>query len=82
MGDLWGVIDHLDHIAPLGVDAIWFNPCFDSPFVDGGYDVADYLTVAPRYGTDADRVELVAKARDRGIRVILDLVAGHTSIEH
>jgi glycosidase len=82
IGDLRGVIDHLDHIASLGVDAIWLNPCFDSPFVDGGYDVADYLTVAPRYGTNDDMVELVARAGERGIRVILDLVAGHTSIQH
>jgi glycosidase len=82
VGDLRGVIGHLDHIASLGVDAIWFNPCFESPFVDAGYDVSDYLRIAPRYGTNADMVELVARAADRGIRVILDLVAGHTSIEH
>ncbi|QIK66524.1 hypothetical protein G7072_09320 [Nocardioides sp. HDW12B] len=82
VGDLRGVIDHLDHVASLGVGAIWFNPCFASPFVDAGYDVADYLTVAPRYGTNDDLVELVEKARERGIRVVLDLVAGHTSIEH
>jgi maltose alpha-D-glucosyltransferase/alpha-amylase len=82
IGDLRGVIDHLDHIASLGVDAIWFNPCFASPFVDAGYDVADYLRIAPRYGTNEDMVELVARAGERGIRVLLDLVAGHTSIEH
>jgi glycosidase len=82
VGDLRGVIDRLDHIASLGVDAIWFNPCFASPFVDAGYDVADYLRIAPRYGTNDDLAELVAKAGERGIRVILDLVAGHTSIEH
>ncbi len=82
VGDLRGVIDHLDHIASLGVDAIWFNPCFASPFVDAGYDVADYLRIAPRYGTNDDLVELVERARERGIRIILDLVAGHTSIDH
>ena len=82
IGDLRGVIDRLDHIASLGVDAIWFNPCFESPFVDAGYDVSDYLRIAPRYGTNDDMVELVDKARERGIRVILDLVVGHTSIEH
>lgn len=82
IGDLRGVIDHLDHLAWLGVNTIWFNPCFDSPFFDAGYDVADYLSIAPRYGTNDDMVELVAKARERGIRVLLDLVAGHTSIEH
>ncbi len=82
IGDLRGVIDHLDHVASLGVDAIWFNPCFESPFVDAGYDVSDYLRIAPRYGTNDDLVELVEAARERGIRVILDLVAGHTSDQH
>jgi glycosidase len=82
IGDLRGVIGRLDHIASLGVDAIWFNPCFESPFVDAGYDVSDYLRIAPRYGSNDDLVELVDRARERGIRVILDLVAGHTSIEH
>ncbi len=82
VGDLRGVIDRLDHIASLGIDVIWFNPCFASPFVDAGYDVSDYLTIAPRYGTNDDMAELVAKAGERGIRVLLDLVAGHTSIEH
>lgn len=82
IGDLHGVIERLDYIASLGVDAIWFNPCFESPFVDAGYDVSDYLRIAPRYGTNEDLVELVERARDRGIRVILDLVVGHTSIEH
>ena len=82
IGDLRGVIERLDHIASLGVDCIWFNPCFASPFVDAGYDVSDYLRIAPRYGTNDDMVELVARAGERGIRVVLDLVAGHTSIEH
>ncbi|GAA0581337.1 alpha-amylase family glycosyl hydrolase [Paractinoplanes ferrugineus] len=82
IGDLRGVIDRLDHIASLGVDVIWFNPCFASPFVDAGYDVSDYLTIAPRYGTNDDLVELVEAAGKRGIRIMLDLVAGHTSIEH
>ena len=82
IGDLRGVIDRLDYIASLGVDAIWFNPCFESPFVDAGYDVSDYLRIAPRYGTNDDLVELVDAARERGIRIILDLVVGHTSIEH
>ena len=82
VGDLRGVIDHLDHVASLGVDTVWFNPCFASPFVDAGYDVSDYLRIAPRYGTNEDLEELVAAARARGIRVLLDLVAGHTSIEH
>jgi maltose alpha-D-glucosyltransferase/alpha-amylase len=82
IGDLRGVIDHLDHLAWLGVNTIWFNPCFASPFFDAGYDVSDYLSIAPRYGTNADMAELIREAGDRGIRVLLDLVAGHTSIEH
>ncbi len=82
VGDLRGVIDHLDYLAWLGIDTIWFNPCFASPFRDAGYDVSDYLRIAPRYGTNDDMVALVEAARDRGVRVLLDLVAGHTSIEH
>ena len=82
VGDLRGVIERLDHIASLGVDTLWFNPCFASPFVDAGYDVSDYLRIAPRYGSNEDMVELVAEAAQRGIRVLLDLVAGHTSVEH
>lgn len=82
IGDLRGISDHLDHLAWLGVDAIWCNPLFASPFFDAGYDVSDYLRVAPRYGTNDDLVDLVDRAGERGIRVLLDLVAGHTSIEH
>ena len=82
IGDLRGVIDRLDHLSWLGVDAIWFNPCFASPFRDAGYDVSDYLRIAPRYGTNEDLAELVARAAERGIRVLLDLVVGHTSSDH
>ena len=82
IGDLRGVIDRLEYIASLGIDAIWFNPCFASPFFDAGYDVADYLRIAARYGTNDDLVALVEKAGARGIRILLDLVVGHTSIEH
>jgi maltose alpha-D-glucosyltransferase/alpha-amylase len=82
IGDLRGVIDRLDHLAWLGIDAIWYNPCFESPFRDAGYDVSDYLRIAPRYGTNADLEELVARARERGMRVLLDLVVGHTSSDH
>ncbi|MGB7964349.1 MAG: alpha-amylase family glycosyl hydrolase [Propionicimonas sp.] len=82
IGDLKGVVAHLDHLQWLGVDAIWFNPCFASPFRDAGYDVADYLSIAPRYGTNEEMIALIAEARRRGIRVLLDLVAGHTSVAH
>ncbi len=82
IGDLPGVVDRLDYLAWLGVDAIWLSPCFVSPFADAGYDVADFLTIAPRYGTNDDLARLTAAAHERGIAVLLDLVAGHTSIEH
>ena len=82
IGDFPGALARLDHLAWLGVNTIWFNPCFASPFHDAGYDVSDYLRVAPRYGSNDDLVAFVAAARERGIRVLLDLVAGHTSTEH
>ncbi|MFC9327428.1 alpha-amylase family glycosyl hydrolase [Kitasatospora sp. NPDC057015] len=82
IGDFAGITAHLDHLAWLGVDAVWLNPCFASPFRDAGYDVSDYLRTAPRYGTTEDLATLVEAARARGIRVLLDLVAGHTSDRH
>lgn len=81
IGDLPGVIAKLDYIQSLGANAIWLNPCFDSPFGDAGYDVADFYKVAPRYGTNEDLRRLFEEAKKRGMRVVLDLVAGHTSIE-
>jgi len=82
IGDLPGIIQKLDYIESLGVSAIWVNPCFVSPFLDAGYDVTDYYHVAPRYGTDADLFKLFREAKKRGIRVLLDLVPGHTSVAH
>jgi maltose alpha-D-glucosyltransferase/alpha-amylase len=82
IGDLPGLTERLDHLAWLGVDTIWLSPCFASGFGDGGYDVSDYLAVAPRYGTNDDAVALVDAARSRGLRVLFDLVAGHTSNLH
>ncbi|WP_432065881.1 alpha-amylase family glycosyl hydrolase [Streptomyces sp. C10-9-1] len=82
IGDLAGIEQHLDHLAWLGVDTVWLNPCFASPFKDAGYDVTDHLAIAPRYGTTDDLARLVDSARSRGIRVLLDLVAGHTSDRH
>ena len=82
IGDLPGVIAKLDYIRSLGCDAVWLNPCFVSPFGDAGYDVSDFYNVAPRYGTNADLKRLFKEAHKRGMRVCLDLVAGHTSIEH
>ena len=82
IGDLRGAIAHLDHLAELGIDTVWFNPCFASPFRDAGYDVADYLRIAPRYGSNTDMERFIGEAGKRGIRVLLDLVAGHTSVDH
>jgi len=82
IGDIPGIIEKLDYIQSLGVNAIWINPCFVSPFDDAGYDVADYYQVAPRYGTNQDLKRLFSEASQRKIRVLLDLVPGHTSVEH
>uniref|UniRef100_A0AAU2W0W3 Alpha-amylase family glycosyl hydrolase n=1 Tax=Streptomyces sp. NBC_00008 TaxID=2903610 RepID=A0AAU2W0W3_9ACTN len=82
IGDFAGIEARLDHLAWLGVNTVWFNPCFASPFDDAGYDVSDYFSVAPRYGTNDDLARLTEAAGRRGIRVLLDLVAGHTSDRH
>jgi alpha-glucosidase len=82
VGDLRGIADRVDHLSWLGVDAIWLSPIHPSPDVDWGYDVSDYLDVHPDLGTLADFAALMAAARARGIRVILDLVPNHTSDRH
>jgi maltose alpha-D-glucosyltransferase/alpha-amylase len=82
IGDIPGIIRRLDYIKGLGCNAIWLNPCFDSPFQDAGYDVRNYLRVAPRYGTNDDLERCFQEAHQRGMHVILDLVPGHTSISH
>ncbi|SHE23867.1 Hypothetical protein ACGLYG10_0064 [Actinomyces glycerinitolerans] len=82
LGDLPGITSHMDHLAALGVDAIWLSPFYPSPQVDAGYDVADYFDVAPEYGTLADFDEMVAAARAVGIRVVIDLVPNHSSDQH
>ena len=81
IGDLPGIIKKLDYIASLGVNLIWLCPCFDSPFNDAGYDVRNFYKIAPRYGTNKDMEQLCAEAHKRGLRVCLDLVAGHTSMD-
>jgi alpha-glucosidase len=81
-GDLTGVIDGLDYLAWLGVDAIWLSPTMPSPDEDWGYDVSDYLGVHPDLGTLADMDKLIAEAGQRGISVVLDLVPNHTSSAH
>ncbi len=82
IGDIRGMRSKLGYIRDLGADAIWLNPIFDSPFMDAGYDVRDYTKVAPRYGTNEELIEFFAEAHRVGIRVLLDLVPGHTSNEH
>lgn len=81
-GDLEGIISHLDHIRDLGVDAIWCSPFYRSPMKDAGYDVADYLTIDPMFGTLEDARRLVEECHQRGIKLIVDLVPNHTSSEH
>ncbi|HEY3181542.1 MAG TPA: alpha-amylase family glycosyl hydrolase [Gaiellaceae bacterium] len=82
VGDLRGIVEHLDHLAWLGVSGIWLSPTFPSPNADWGYDVADYYGVHPELGTLADLDALIAEARRRGVRVLLDLVPNHTSDRH
>jgi len=85
VGDLPGIIDHLDHLAGpdgLGVDAVWLSPIYPSPGLDVGYDVSDHAAIDPMLGSMADFDRLVAEAHARGIRVILDLVLNHTSDQH
>ena len=82
MGDLPGITSRLPYLADLGVDAIWLSPFYTSPQKDGGYDVADYTDVDPRFGTLADADELIACAHELGIKVIADVVPNHSSSEH
>ncbi|MBR7121365.1 MAG: glycosylase, partial [Lentisphaeria bacterium] len=82
MGDLPGITGKLDYLVSLGVNAIWLNPCFCSTFRDGGYDITDFRHVDPRFGKDSDLDQLIAEAHKRNIKVCLDIVAGHTSIDH
>jgi alpha-glucosidase len=82
IGDLRGIAGKLDYLAWLGVEGLWLSPTFPSPNMDWGYDVADYYGVHPELGTIEDMDELIAKARERGIRILLDLVPNHTSDRH
>ena len=82
IGDLQGIISKLDYLHDLGVDAIWLSPHFPSPQVDWGYDVADYLGVAPEYGTPDDFQNLLDEVHRRGMHLVIDLVLNHTSDRH
>ncbi|WP_297815666.1 alpha,alpha-phosphotrehalase [uncultured Lactobacillus sp.] len=82
IGDLRGIIEKIDYIKKLNVDMIWFNPFFVSPQNDNGYDIADYKKIDPRFGSMADFEELVAKLKEIGVGVMLDMVLNHCSTEH
>lgn len=82
IGDIEGIIRKLDYVKSLGCNAIWLNPIYDSPFMDAGYDVRNYKKVAERYGTNDDLVRLFNEAHKKGIKILLDLVPGHTSDQH
>ncbi|MBL7862660.1 MAG: alpha-glucosidase [Cyclobacteriaceae bacterium] len=82
IGDLRGIIEKLDYIESLGVDAVWLNPIFRSPNDDGGYDISDYYTIQPEFGTMADFDELLKGLHHRKLKLIMDLVLNHSSDEH
>ncbi|MGN6598512.1 MAG: alpha-amylase family glycosyl hydrolase, partial [Actinomycetes bacterium] len=81
-GDLPGITARLGSLRELGVDAVWLTPFYPSPLADGGYDVANYRDVDPRFGALADADALIARAHDLGLKVIVDIVPNHTSDEH
>jgi len=82
VGDLQGVIDHLDYVASLDVDVIWLNPVYESPQEDNGYDISDYRAIHDEYGTMADWERLLEAVHERGMRLVMDLVVNHTSTDH
>jgi alpha-glucosidase len=82
VGDLTGITSRLDYLRDLGVDAIWLTPIYPSPQVDFGYDISNYESIDPQYGTLADFDTLIREARARGIRVLMDMVMNHTSDQH
>jgi oligo-1,6-glucosidase len=82
VGDLPGIVEKLDYLDDLGVDVVWLNPVYESPNVDGGYDIADYRSIMDEFGTMADWERLLAELHDRGMKLIMDLVVNHTSDEH
>lgn len=82
IGDIPGIISRLDYLKHLGIDAIWLSPVYQSPNDDNGYDISDYEAIHPDFGTMADMDQLIAEAKKRGIRIVMDLVVNHTSDEH
>lgn len=82
IGDLQGIIQKLDYVKSLGVDGIWINPYFKSPFHDAGYDISDYYKVAPRYGSNDDAKHMFTEAQKKGLKILFDYVISYTSIDH
>ena len=82
MGDLQGIIKKADYLKDLGINAVWINPIYKSPFKDGGYDISDYNEIDKRFGTMEDLDNLIKVFHEKGIKVVLDLVIGHTSDKH
>ena len=82
IGDLWGVLSKLDYIKSLNVDAIWFSPIYPSPNADYGYDISDYMNIAPEFGDLELFKKVLDGAHERGLRVFMDLVINHSSDEH
>ena len=82
IGDIPGIISKLDYLQDLGVDIIWLSPCYQSPLADQGYDISDYYSIDPRFGTVDDMEQLIAEARKRNMYILMDLVVNHCSDEH
>ncbi len=81
-GDIQGILSKIEYLKTLGVNAVWFSPCFESPNKDNGYDIADYRNISPKFGTLAEFENLLRIFHENGIKVVLDFVANHTSTEH
>ena len=82
IGDIRGIIQKLDYLEKLGIDAVWLSPVYKSPQDDNGYDISDYQDIDPIFGNLQDMEELIQKAKEKNIRIIMDLVLNHTSDEH
>lgn len=82
IGDIPGIISKLDYLADLGIDILWLSPCYRSPLADQGYDISDYYSIDPRFGTMEDMERLIVEAKKRGICILMDLVVNHCSDEH
>ncbi|MGC8481844.1 MAG: alpha-amylase family glycosyl hydrolase, partial [Acidimicrobiales bacterium] len=82
VGDLRGIVDKLDYLEWLGVDCLWLMPYYKSPLRDGGYDISDFYSILPEYGELTDLDALIARAHQKNMRVVADLVVNHTSDQH